>query len=294
MKTIFLYFLSCFIIGVNVSASSSLKGTTPNIHWGHLINESEEVVKIYFNIHINQICREKTKDITIDNTSIFNGKAYVSIISPKFELTYDETEFYREDRQGKLHKMPKDESIDKVSIALLIEKGKATEIKVDFPQDCPTGDYLLKIKVHNEQDECYEIYQWFEAYTSKQNSLRKKPIPLNPDYEVPDKENAFEVVQNMPEFPGGGMPKLMEFIQNNLQYNKAKDGNSIKKRVIIQVIIDKDGTVTNPIIIRGVNPTLDREALRVVKIMPKWKPGSQHEVPVKVKFTFPVTFEIPQ
>lgn len=97
----------------------------------------------------------------------------------------------------------------------------------------------------------------------------------------------------MPEFPGGGMPKLMEFLNDNLQYNKATNGNGIKKRVIIQVVIDKDGSVTQPIILRGANPVLDKEVLRVVNLMPKWKPGRQHEVPVKVRFTFPVTFDSP-
>lgn len=292
MKTIFLYLLWCSVIGCT---------KTPNIRWGYLIDESEGVIKIYFNTHINQICREKTEDIAINNTSIFKGKAYVSLVSPKFELTYDEAEFYREDRQGELHKIPKDESVDKISTALMIEKGKATEIKIDFPKNCPTGDYLLKIKVHNEQGERYQIYQWFEAYTSKQVSRRKKPIligaestPAIGDLPEEDENEAFEVVQNMPEFPGGGMPKLMEFIQNHLQYDKAKDGNGTKRHVIVQIIIDKDGTVTHPKIIRSVHPDLDKEALRVVKMMPKWKPGSQHEIPVKVKFTFPVTFEIPQ
>lgn len=107
-----------------------------------------------------------------------------------------------------------------------------------------------------------------------------------------DSKEAYLTLTEKPEFPGGGMPKLMEFIQNNLQYDKARGGNDIKKRVIVQVIIDTDGTVTRPVILRGVSPALDKEALRVVKMMPKWKPGSQHGVPLKVKFTFPVTFEI--
>lgn len=300
MKTILRKIICCFIIGVNISVSSFSQKTTSNIHWGFLIDENEGITKIYFNKHINQMCCEKTEDISLNGTSISKGKVYVPIGSSNFELAYDEAVFYREDRQGKLHKILQDKSIDKKSIALVIEKGKNREIKVDFPKNCPTGDYLLKIKVHNEQGEHYEICQWFEAYTSKQVSRRKKPIPIGTGYAPvigditeDNKDDVFEMVQNMPEFPGGGMPKLMEFIQDNLQYKKAKAGNGTRKRIIAQIIIDKDGTVIHPKIIRGVNPTLDKEALRVLSLMPKWKPGSQHEIPVQVRFTLPIVFDSP-
>lgn len=188
----------------------------------------------------------------------------------------------------------------------MIEKGKNGEIKVDFPKNCPTGDYLLKIKVHNEQGERYEICRWFEAYTSKQVSRRKKPIPIGSGYAPAignitedDEDGVFEVVQNMPEFPGGGLPKLMEFIRQNIKYPQSALQSKLEGRVIVQVVIDKDGSVIQPKILRSINPVLSidnafcEEALRIVSIMPKWKPGSQHEIPVKVKFTFPVRFTLP-
>lgn len=285
-----------YIPPVNVISSS--KETAPSLKWAYLIDENEGVVRKYCNRNNNQLCREKSDDITIISTSIFKGKAYISIVSPKFGLTYDEADFYREDKQGNLHKILKSEYIDKIPIALVVEKGKATEIEVDFPKECPTGDYLLRIKVHNEQEEHYEIYQWFEAYTSKRVSRREKPVELEPLLAadcngIETEDDVYPVAQNMPEFPGGGMPQLMEFLQDNLQYNKVRNGNGIKKRVIIQVIIDKDGSVTQPVILRGVNPVLDKEALRVVNLMPKWKPGRQRGVPVKVKFAFPVIFDSP-
>lgn len=306
MKTILQKIIYCFIIGVNVSVSSFPKKTTSNIHWGFLIDENEGITKIYFNKHINQMCREKTEDIFINGTSISKGKVYVPIGSSNFELTYDEAVFYREDRQGKLHKILQDNSIDKASIAWVIEKGKNREIKIDFPKNCPTGDYLLKIKVHNEQEERYEICRWFEAYTAKQVSRRKKPIPIGSGYAPAignitedDEGGVFEVVQNMPEFPGGGLPKLMEFIRQNIKYPQSALQSKLEGRVIVQVVIDKDGSVIQPKILRSINPVLSidnafcEEALRIVSIMPKWKPGSQHGIPVKVKFTFPVRFTLP-
>lgn len=292
----------------NANATLSLANAkvTSNIHWGFLIDENEELTKIYFNKHINQMCHEKNEDISLNDTTISKEKVYVSIGSPNFELTYDEAVFYHEDRQGNLHKVFQDKSVDKESVALVIEKGKNREIKVDFPKNCSIGDYLLKIKVHNEQGERYEIYQWFEAYTSKQVSRRKKPIlvgsgyaPVIGDITEDDEDGVFEVVQNMPEFPGGGLPKLMEFIQQNVRYPQLALQSKLEGRVIVQVVIDKDGSVIQPKILRSINPVLSidnafcEEALRIVSIMPKWKPGSQHEIPVKVKFTFPVRFTLP-
>ena len=297
------------ITSSNANSALSLTDTkmASNIHWGFLIDENEGITKIYFNKHINQMCREKTEDILYNNTSIFKGKVYISIDNPKFELTYDEAVFYREDRQGKLHKISQNEPVYKESVALMFEKGKAREVKVDLPKNCPTGDYLLKIRLHNEQGDYYEICKWFEAYTSKQVSRRKKPIPVGPGYAPvigediteDNEDDVFEVVQNMPEFPGGGLPKLIEFIQQNVRYPQSALQSKLEGRVIVQIVIDKDGSVIRPKILRSINPVLSidnafcEEALRIVSIMPKWKPGSQHEIPVKVKFTFPVRFTLP-
>lgn len=90
----------------------------------------------------------------------------------------------------------------------------------------------------------------------------------------------------MPEFPGG-MPALMEFIRKNLQHDKAEKN----ERVIIQIVVDKKGNVTNPVVLRSTNPALDEEALRIVSLMPKWKPGRQSGKPEKVRYAIPVTFE---
>ena len=160
----------------------------------------------------------------------------------------------------------------------------------------------MKIRVYDENETCfYNIYQWFEAYTSQQVSTRERPIPVGPancKKVFPDEEDVFDVVQHMPEFPGG-MLKLMEFIRQNIQYPQAAKQNKLEGTVIMQVFIDKDGTVTQPRILRSVNPVLSadaalcEEALRIVSIMPKWKPGHQHGVNLKVKYTFPIKFEIP-
>lgn len=90
----------------------------------------------------------------------------------------------------------------------------------------------------------------------------------------------------MPEFPGG-MPALMEFIRKNLRHDKAEKN----ERVIIQIVVDKEGNATNPMVLRSVAPMLDKEALRIVSLIPKWKPGRQAGKNRNVKFVFPVLFE---
>ena len=209
--------------------------------------------------------------------------------------------FYREDKQKRLHEIYC-KNIDKESVALQVERGKEAEIGIDLPKNAQPGDYLLKIRVYDENETCfYNIYQWFEAYTSQQVSTRERPIPVGPancKKVFPDEEGVFDVVQHMPEFPGG-MLKLMEFIRQNIQYPQAAKQNKLEGTVIMQVVIDKDGTVTQPRILCSVNPVLSadaalcEEALRIVSIMPKWKPGHQHGVNLKVKYTFPIKFEIP-
>ena len=101
-----------------------------------------------------------------------------------------------------------------------------------------------------------------------------------------DEQTVYQVVEEMPEFPGG-MPALMKFIRKNLRHDKAEK----KERVIIQIVVDKKGNATNPVVLRSTNPALDEEALRIVSLMPKWKPGRQAGKNRNVKFTFPVTFE---
>ena len=79
----------------------------------------------------------------------------------------------------------------------------------------------------------------------------------------------------------------MEFIRKNLRHDKAEK----RERVIIQIVVNKKGNATNPVVLRSTNPALDEEALRIVSLMPKWKPGRQSGKPEKVRYAIPVTFE---
>ena len=104
-------------------------------------------------------------------------------------------------------------------------------------------------------------------------------------------EKPFDVVEQMPEFPGG-MPELMKFLQENVKYPEEAMKNGIQGRVLIQFIVEKDGSISEAKVIKKVNELLDAEALRVIGEMPKWTPGKQKGEAVRVKFTLPVTFRL--
>ena len=105
------------------------------------------------------------------------------------------------------------------------------------------------------------------------------------------KDEAFAVVEQMPEFPGG-MKELMTYLKDNIKYPKAAQDKKVQGRVIVQFVVEKDGTPTEFNVVRSVDPDLDAEALRVLGGMPKWKPGMQKGQVVRVKYTVPVAFRL--
>ena len=107
----------------------------------------------------------------------------------------------------------------------------------------------------------------------------------------PEPEKVFDMVEQMPAFPGG-MQELMVYLGKNIKYPTIAQENGTQGRVIIQFVVERDGTISDVRVARGVDPYLDKEALRVIKAMPKWKPGMQKGQPVRVKYTVPVTFRL--
>ena len=112
--------------------------------------------------------------------------------------------------------------------------------------------------------------------------------------EVPTEDNSlFKIVECMPEFPGG-MKGCRDFIQAEMCYPEEAKKAGIQGRVILQFIIEKDGTPAQPRIVRSVHPLLDKEALRIIRQMPKWTPGKQDGKPQRVLYTIPVPFQLPK
>ena len=104
-------------------------------------------------------------------------------------------------------------------------------------------------------------------------------------------DEVFVVVEQNPEFPGGEEARL-KFLRKHINYPRIAKEKGIQGIVVVGFIIEKDGSITNVIIVRGKDPSLDEEALRIVKLMPKWKPAMQKGKPVRCTLTMPITFKL--
>ena len=106
--------------------------------------------------------------------------------------------------------------------------------------------------------------------------------------EYSDEAEVFAVVEDMPKFPGN----VQQWISKNIKYPMIAQENNIQGRVFVQFVIERDGSVTDVKVARSVDPSLDKEAIRVIQSMPKWTPGKQRQKPVRVSFTVPINFQL--
>ena len=104
-------------------------------------------------------------------------------------------------------------------------------------------------------------------------------------------DKVYEKVEVMPEFPGGDQA-MMDFVAKNVQYPKEAMEKEISGRVLVGFIVEKDGSISETEVVKGIGGGCDEEAVRVVKAMPKWKPGKQDGKPVRVHFILPLTFKL--
>ena len=119
-----------------------------------------------------------------------------------------------------------------------------------------------------------------------------KYVPITVEEEAPDEQKIFEIVENAPEFPNGGMVALMQYLNKNIKYPPIAAENGVSGRVTVQFVVNKDGGIVDAVVLKPLDPYLDKEALRVINAMPKWKPGMQRGKPVRVRFTVPVQFRL--
>lgn len=120
--------------------------------------------------------------------------------------------------------------------------------------------------------------------------LKQIVVEAPPEEKVVE-EKVFDVVEQMPDFPGG-MSALMQYLGKHIKYPVVAEENGIQGRVIVTFVVEKNGSITDVQVIKSVDPSLDKEAVRVVKSMPHWIPGKQNGSAVRVKYTLPVTFRL--
>ncbi len=156
------------------------------------------------------------------------------------------------------------------------------------PPQAPSAEEVLQI-VENDTN-----IEETEVATSEDQGEAVQIVSTGPAVvveEVVEEETIFHVVEEMPSFPGGDA-ECMRFLNKNIKYPTIAQENGIQGRVILQFVVNKDGSIVDVTVARSVDPYLDKEAVRVVKMMPKWKPGKQRGKPVRVKYTLPVMFRL--
>ena len=148
------------------------------------------------------------------------------------------------------------------------------------------------VEVLNIVDDDVEIEDELEIEDTEADDetvIDVAPVIVAAEEEEEEEAKVFFIVEDMPEFPGGELA-LRKYIANAIKYPVIAQENGIQGKVYVTFVVDKDGGISDARIARGVDPSLDKEALRVVNTLPKWKPGMQRGKPVRVSYTVPINF----
>ena len=155
------------------------------------------------------------------------------------------------------------------------------------PPEAPKAEEIIQIVENDAEVEESTI----QASDETDKAVEVKYVPVEVEEEEVEEQQIFQVVEEMPEFPGG-MAECMKFLSKNIKYPPISAENGIQGRVIVQFVVNQDGSIVDPVVVRGVDSHLDKEARRVIQMMPKWKPGKQRGKAVRVKYTVPVMFRL--
>ena len=157
--------------------------------------------------------------------------------------------------------------------------------EVDPKDEMRTQDEIMKSKVSISVFDVLNGSEDGEVLKAKQMLVTEPVKPKEEETKI------FTVVEQMPSFPGGEAA-LMQYLSKNIKYPPFAEENNIQGRVICTFVVERDGSVSDIRIAKSVDPSLDKEAVRVVSAMPRWIPGRQNGQMVRVKYTLPVTFRL--
>ncbi|WP_459188802.1 energy transducer TonB [Parabacteroides sp. APC149_11_2_Y6] len=157
------------------------------------------------------------------------------------------------------------------------------------PPPAPAAAEVLNVVDDNVQLDDVDILSSEDDQAAAQAQTYTPPAVVEEEEE--SSQQIFTVVETMPEFPGG-QGALLQYLAKSIKYPVIAQENGIQGRVTCTFVVNKDGSIVDAEVIRGVDPSLDKEALRVINTMPKWSPGKQRGKPVRVKYTVPVTFRL--
>lgn len=162
------------------------------------------------------------------------------------------------------------------------------EIKVTPP---PPVTVVEVLNIVDNTQQVNDDLSIFDSEANNETLVDVAPIVIETKQEEEKEEDTqvFIIVEEMPEFPGGEAA-LRAFIAKSINYPVIAQENGIQGKVYVTFVVDKDGGISEAKVARGVDPSLDKEALRVVNMLPKWKPGKQRGKPVRVSYTVPISF----
>lgn len=167
----------------------------------------------------------------------------------------------------------------------MVEITKQDEPKPE-PVEMPKQTTQLEIVEDDVEVEDIEI----NADVQQNEVIEEYVAPEIEEEEVVEQE-IFQIVEEMPSYPGGEQ-KLMAYLSNNIKYPQIAKESGIKGRVFVSFVVEPDGSVSNVKVLRGIGGGCDEEAMRVVKSMPKWKPGKQRGKAVRVSYMLPINFQL--
>ena len=167
----------------------------------------------------------------------------------------------------------------------MVEITKQEEQKPQ-PVEMPKQTTQLEIVQDDVEVEDIEINAEVE-----QNEVIEEYVPVEVEEEEVVEQEIFQIVEEMPAYPGGEA-KLYEYLGKNIKYPQIARESGIQGRVFVNFVVEPDGGVSNVKVLRGIGGGCDEEAIRVIKSMPKWKPGKQRGKAVRVQYTIPVVFKV--
>ena len=204
----------------------------------------------------------------------------LAILYTAFELTEKELTVATDDPNEDVFE------VEEIEIEQTFQEEEPPQ-EIEIPEEVP--EVIEEIKIVEDDVETQEFN--FSSEDKADEIVEVKQVVIEDDEPEEDIEEIFVVVEKMPEFPGG-MQKLMKYFSDNVRYPVVAAENGIQGRVVCQFTVWKDGSIRDIVVVKGVDPALDREAIRLIQNMPKWKPGEQRGKAVSCKYTVPVSFRL--
>ena len=175
-----------------------------------------------------------------------------------------------------------------VGIALAVNAEKVVDVRYDEPQKqkkegVAYGTWTPQAETNSETRDTVKIKLSYDTIPGEAYTAVGTFEPVQGD--------VFDVVEEMPQYPGGPQ-ELFKFLSENVQYPAEAEKAGIQGRVILTFVVEKDGSISKPTVVKSVDPLLDAEAVRVISAMPNWKPGKQNGKVVRVKYTVPLSFNL--